>query len=176
MTLSGGLEVVSAAAYEGAARKLVAMMKYGSRIGLAKVAAGRMLPALGASPRATMVPVPPAPARERARGFDTAHILARMITVRAPGCEVGQCLVRRDGPRQVGRRRAARLSDPPHVRMSARAPEGDVWLVDDVVTTGATLKSCADVLLGAGVSEVRALTFAWAGLAEDSFAETSFEA
>jgi adenine/guanine phosphoribosyltransferase-like PRPP-binding protein len=35
-----------------------------------------------------------------------------------------------------------------------------IWLVDDVLTTGATLEAAAEALIEAGVSEVRALTLA----------------
>jgi hypothetical protein len=72
-------------------------------------------------------------------------------------------LARDDGPRQVGRPRAERVADPPRIRrINAKLPllGDDLWLVDDVVTTGATLDACAAVLREAGATRVRALTFA----------------
>ena len=115
--LPGGLEVISAARYEGIAQELVRRLKFSSRLGLAEVAAERMVRALGATRQGWLVPVPPAPARERARGFDDAAILARLIAARCPDARALECLARDDGPRQVRRSRAERTADPPRVRL-----------------------------------------------------------
>jgi ComF family protein len=159
----GGLEVLSAARYEGVARRLVARLKFSSRLGLAAVAAEGMVGAAGGHlGAAALVPVPAAPGRQRARGFDTASYLTRLVS-RSAGCPVLDCLVRRDDRRQFGRPRAERLADPPRIEWSRRAagpPSGPVWIVDDVATTGATLAACARALRDAGADEVRALTFA----------------
>jgi predicted amidophosphoribosyltransferase len=156
-----GLEIWSAASYDGVAREIVTKMKFAQRLTLAEVAAERMLRTVGAGRDVYCVPVPPSPARERARGFDLASALSRLIT---RGCR-GQtipCLERDDGPRQVGRGRGERKSDPPKIRpINVPLLSDDVWLVDDVATTGATLLACADVLLHQhGAKRVRGLTFA----------------
>lgn len=167
-TLPGGLEVISAAPYEGIARELVTKMKFASRLTLAEVAAERMLRAWGATRNAWLVSVPPAPSRARARGYDTAYVLARLVARAAMVSQVSVCLARDDGPRQVGRPRAERIADPPRIRLlgpKVSLPDDDLWLVDDVVTTGATLTACAEVLRSAGATRVRSLTFARA----DSF-------
>jgi len=162
-TLPGGVEVISAAPYEGTARELVTKMKFASRLTLAEVAAERIVRAWGATREGWMVSVPPAPARERVRGYDTAYVLGRLVTRAAPRSQVAPILEREDGPRQVGRPRKERIADPPRVRLlsdKVRLPSDDLWLVDDVVTTGATLTACAAVLRDAGATRVRALTFA----------------
>ena len=159
--LPSGLEVISAAPYERVARELVTRMKFAARLTLAEVAAERMIRAWGATRDGWLVPVPAAPARARARGYDTAYALARLIQ-RATWAQLCPDLKRDDGPRQVGRPRADRLTDPPAVQRvnpSMKLP-ADLWLVDDVVTTGATLDACAAVLRNAGATRVRALTFA----------------
>ena len=159
----GGLELVSAAPYEGVAQELIRRLKFSSRLALAEVAAERMARAWGAAREGRLVPVPAAPARERARGFDDAAMLAHLIARRSPYATALECLARDDGPRQVRRSRAARTADPPRVKPAWAAgplPSGDVWLVDDVATTGATLMACARVLRDAGAGRVRALTFA----------------
>jgi ComF family protein len=160
--LPGGLEVISAAPYEGIARRLVTKMKFSARLALAEVAAERMVRAWGATRRGTLVPVPAAPARARARGHDHAYALARLVE-RGTLAHVALYLGRDDGPRQVGRPRDERIADPPRVKPNVpglRLPSDDLWLVDDVVTTGATLVSCAEVLRDVGAARVRALTFA----------------
>ena len=161
IVLPSGLEVISAAPYQGVARELVRRMKFAARLNLAQVAAERMVRAWGATRAGGLVPVPPAPARARARGYDTAYALARLVQ-RSTRARIRPVLARADGPRQVGRPRSQRLADPPaitRVNPSIELPD-ELWLVDDVVTTGATLDACAAALHAAGSSTVRALTFA----------------
>ena len=161
--LPGGLEVISATRYEGVAQELVRRLKFSARPALAEVAARQMVRAWGAAREGWIVPVPASPARERARGFDDAAVLARLVARECPNARELPCLVRDDGPRQVRRTRAERTADPPRVRMrqsSARLPAGEFWLLDDVATTGATLSACACALRGQGATRVRALTFA----------------
>jgi predicted amidophosphoribosyltransferase len=160
--LPSGLEVISAAPYEGVARELVTKMKFASRLTLAEVMAERMIRAWGATREGWTVPVPPAPARERVRGYDVAYALARLVA-QDTWAQVAPMIERDDGPRQVGRPRGERIADPPRVRLlseKVRLSSDDLWLVDDVVTTGATLDACAAVLRAAGATRVRALTFA----------------
>ncbi|HEX4752323.1 MAG TPA: phosphoribosyltransferase family protein [Solirubrobacterales bacterium] len=104
-----------------------------------------------------VVPVPAAPPRLRRRGFDPAGELAAALAERL-GAELEPCLARRGSGHQVGRRRAERIGRPPRIEAIGEAPRS-VVLVDDVLTTGATLTSCAMALRGAGAKRVIALTF-----------------
>jgi ComF family protein len=104
------------------------------------------------------VPVPLHAARLRRRGFNLATALARQVA-REVGAPVahGSLARTRDTPSQTGLGRAARRAN---VRGAFRARPLDaatVWLVDDVVTTGATLEECARVLRAAGARKVVAL-------------------
>jgi predicted amidophosphoribosyltransferase len=152
-------ETWSAAPYDGAARQLVGALKFRARVGLADDAAaliaGRLPSDLLAGP---IVPVPPAPSRRRQRGFDAAEAIAAALAKRT-GMALAPCLSRTQSARQVGRRRSERLADPPSVQAVSRVPTRTV-LVDDVMTTGATLAACSVALRGAGSSRVVAVTLA----------------
>jgi predicted amidophosphoribosyltransferase len=149
----------AAAPHDGAARELVVALKFRSLLPVAQLMAQRI--ADRAPPgllSGTVVPVPPAPARLRRRGFDPAEEIAARLAA-LTGLRYHPCLARADGPRQVGRTRAARLGSPPSVRSLDTAP-AVALLVDDVQTTGATLSACARALRRAGAEQVSAVTFA----------------
>jgi ComF family protein len=149
----------SSAPHEHVARDLVAALKFRRLLPVAELMADRihwLAPAHMLS--GAIVPVPPAAARLRSRGFDPAGELAAALSERLQVAPQ-PCLVRRGGRRQVGRRRAERLGQPPRIELRGPAPRS-VLLVDDVLTTGATLSACAKVLRAAGAARVVAVTFA----------------
>jgi predicted amidophosphoribosyltransferase len=138
---------------------LVAALKFRRLLPVAELMADRiqwLAPAQVLS--GTVMPVPPAPSRLRRRGFDPAGELAGALAERLEA-PLERCLVRRGGNRQVGRRRAERLGSPPRIDARGRAPR-TILLVDDVLTTGATLSACAAELRAAGAVRVVAVTFA----------------
>jgi ComF family protein len=156
---AGLKRVVAAAEYRGAARELAHGLKFGRRLALAAVAAELIERACPPDVlRGTLVPVPAAPLRWLWRGFDAAEEIS-IALARRTGLELDRCLRRSGGPRQVGRPRRERLADPPRVRAAGEVPRRAL-LIDDVLTTGATLGACAAALRAAGCREVVALTLA----------------
>ncbi len=112
-----------------------------------------------ATSRATcVIPVPLHRRRLRARGFNPAALLAREIARanRVP-LDCGWLRRTRDTPSQTGLDRSQRRQNVAGAfacRNPQKEPPQRVWLVDDVVTTGATLNEAAAVLRDAGVSSV----------------------
>lgn len=104
-----------------------------------------------------VVPVPTAWPRRLARGFDPAGEIAAALADLA-GLTLSPCLARSGVGRQVGRRRAQRIGQPPHLQLRSEAPRSAL-LIDDVLTTGATLSACARALRGGGSIRVAAVTF-----------------
>jgi predicted amidophosphoribosyltransferase len=100
---------------------------------------------------------PTAGARHRARGFDQAELLARALA-RRWSLPCRPLLRRRGGPAQSGASAAARRAHPGFTVVGRVPPE--VVLVDDVVTTGATLAAAAGALRSAGAQAVHGVVIA----------------
>jgi len=108
-----------------------------------------------------VVPVPPHLRALRRRGFDPAAVLAREVARRTGARLATHALRRTDArPGQTGRSRAERRRLARGAFRCTGPVPGAVWLVDDVVTTGATLAECARVLRRAGARRVAAVGMA----------------
>lgn len=154
----------AAVRYDELTRSLALKLKYGRRVGLAKVMGKAMARTLPDDDDAIVVPVPLHRRRLWARGFNQAGLLAR---------EIGR-LGRRDvAPDLLQRVRATKpmANMTPNQREKnirgafamrrARDVEGRrIILVDDVLTSGATLDACAKTLLDAGAERVDAVIWA----------------
>jgi ComF family protein len=149
-------------AYEGVLRAIIHAMKYDGRRSLAAMLGARMRAELSAllADADLVVPVPLHPWRHISRGFNQAADLAAALGPPA----VTALRRRRSTPPQAGlpaaqRHRNVRNAFAPRWRAS-RLHGRIVVLVDDVLTTGATLEACARIVRDCGAREVRAVTAA----------------
>lgn len=160
----------SAGRYDGPLREIIHAFKYRGRRALAHPLAALMREAGGDALAGVdaVVPVPLHPWRALRRGFNQADDLARHL-----GLPVWRVLRRRRyGPPQAGLPAARRHANVRHAFALGALPgvfpfdaarrlrNRTVALVDDVMTTGATLDACSRVLLEAGVRTVHAVTAA----------------
>ena len=149
----------AAAPHEGVARDLVAALKFRRLLPAAAAAAvviADRAPSELLSER-ELVPVPPAPLRRAWRGYDPAGELAAALA-RLTGAPLRACLHRRGSGRQRGRGRGERLANAPRIEARGNVPERPL-LLDDVMTTGATLAASAAALCAAGALDIKAVTF-----------------
>ncbi len=154
--------------YEAAAQELVKKYKFGHQRAAADSLADLMIQTFQdfnghqSLPDYLVVPVPTATSRLRQRGFDHSVLLAKLIG-RQLKLENGSVLSRLGQARQLGAKRSVRLSQPAdnYLVKAPNAIKGrDILLIDDVVTTGATIRAATKVLRAAGARRVDALVFA----------------
>ena len=151
--LEFGLLVRSAFRHEGPAQTLVHHFKYRGSNRAGWVLASALAPLVPSS--LVLVPVPRSSWRHLRYGIDPAPDLAHRLQ-RLTGCTVAHAFVAPvASPRQAGRKRAERLTAP--LRL-AKDPGPLVTLLDDVLTTGATLTAAQTLLLTAGIRVEGAIT------------------
>ncbi len=108
--------------------------------------------------------VPTTPKKLRQKGFDHARLLAEKIANELKLPLISPPIKRRQKPAQKFLSRLARLlnADSAFKLCGKATLRGTALLIDDVVTTGATLSACAELLLRAGADKVYCLTAATA--------------
>lgn len=140
------LEIAALGRYDGGLRRAILALKNGRR-DVAEAFALRLAPWLDT--RTAIVPVPTTAARRRQRGFDGCELIARLACAGRTLVIPGVAQVR--GETQRGRGRDERLKTRKRFVWRAGQLNGKcIVLLDDVVTTGATLEDCAAVVRAAG--------------------------
>lgn len=143
--------------YRGMLRTLVRQLKYRGRLELGLWAGRELAALLGPQPGWVVVPVPVHPRRRRERGYNQVEPVAWALARGVRARYLPQGLVRRrHAAPSYQRGRDARWAEAEGAFATGAELAGlRVWLVDDVVTSGATLWGAASALRAAGALEVR---------------------
>jgi ComF family protein len=144
---------VAALAYDFPADALVHALKFRGELALAGLLGTLLLQEIHQDEIDCVVPVPLSAERLRARGYNHAAEIARHL--RASRLELGLCERARDTPPQMELPYDERRRNVRGAFRCTRALAGEsVAVVDDVMTTGATLDEIARVLKAAGATRV----------------------
>jgi len=161
-------QALSAARLDGPVRELLRRFKYHGALWVLD----ELGPMIEAAARRLTDPhpvdgiawVPLFPARQRERGFNQARLLAEYLCVRLGKPLYPKALKRtRPTPSQTrltARARAENVRGAFRGRPGAFPKGASVLLVDDVMTTGATVNACANALLHTGAGRVAVVTVA----------------
>lgn len=148
--------VVVAAHYEHEIKELINRLKYQQAVAAAEVCARLLSRQLKDADFDFVTFVPSVSSRQRQRGYNQARLIARALAhdLRVP---LVATLGRLGKARQVGSTRKQRLNqvkDTIYAIRPVQAKGPKCLIVDDVLTTGATLSECARVLKEAGAKEI----------------------
>lgn len=151
--------------YDGVAKDLVWKFKFGharaAANDIAKMMAGLLSEELT---NTVLCHIPTATSRVRQRGFDQAELLAKELS-RLTGLSRARWLARHGQGQQVGASRTERQAQLAHAFRVVNLPMvrgAHILLVDDVLTTSATMEAAAAALRAAGARRVSGLVFAQA--------------
>ena len=165
VVVGGALAVaVAAFAYDGPMRRALAALKYTGVSRLAPVLADLALPTLDRllmlTGPAALVPIPVHRDRLADRGYNQASLLADALAGRRRLRSVSILERVRPTTKQHRLNRAARLANLRGAFAVSGQVPASVVLVDDIITTTATLEACAAVLRDAGCQSVYGIAMA----------------
>jgi len=141
--------------YDGPVKELILRLKFHRLRSGEEAAAGLAVAAVPASWSVDVVTaVPVSAGRYRERGYNQSELVARRVAKRL-GLPYSSLLGRHTSTHQLGVDRRTRFEQVERAFFPLHGAQGRrVLLVDDVVTTGATMAACAEVLRAAGAVAV----------------------
>lgn len=155
--------------YDRQARHVVMAIKHGDRTDLARPAGGWMAQAAAdlITPDSVLVPVPLHWSRMIKRRYNQSALLAASMARNLSVPVMPDLLVRTRRTASLDKRspaeRSAILAGAIAMNPRRSCAERHVILVDDVLTTGATLRECTRVVMEAGAASVDVVALARAG-------------
>lgn len=152
----------AALAYDGRARRMILQLKHGDRTDLAPALAAWLLSAARPllTPDTLVVPVPLHRTRLLRRRYNQAALLSAQLARQAGLPHRPDALIRTrrtrklDGHGKEARFAALQGAIAPHPRHGAAVQGRDILLVDDVMTSGATLAAATEACHAAGARQV----------------------
>ena len=171
--------IVSAVSYKGVVKKLIYQFKYPPYLSDLKGILGRLFYESIAQQeafaryitekRTLIIPVPLHPARLRKRGHNQAELLGRELSMHLKIQLVDNVLIRTKQTKpQFELKKEERIKNilgafQISTKFTTKIKGKNIVLVDDISTTGATLRECAKVLKKSGVGKVLGVTLAHEG-------------
>jgi competence protein ComFC len=162
-----GVKIATAACYykEGPARDLVNALKFEGKYEVANVIANVITSIINSKSLITqdctyVVPIPLDKKRYRERGYNQSLLIAKELAKQI-GLEVIDILTKELRRPQVGltkKERKKNIEGAFGAKLGKQLPKS-VILIDDVITTGSTIKEAVKVLKRAGIKEVRVISF-----------------
>jgi len=160
--------VLSVVPYEGVYKEKIFDLKYNGKkelaVALGYLMACRAKHSLLEKRDIYVVPIPLHPLREEERGYNQSALLARVVA-RELNCRYEESMLRRRNYEKsqtfLGRKeRRANIKSAFEVTSCGILKAQNILLVDDILTTGATMVSAAAVLRKAGAKRIFGLTWA----------------
>jgi ComF family protein len=148
--------------YEGIAKELIRLFKFERAQAAHETVAELMsdtLPFL--KPDTIITYIPTATSRQRMRGYDHSRLIAKRLA-KLKNVRFRSLLERSGQSRQVGSTRKQRVAQAAEMfRLKEDIAQGrEIVIVDDILTTGASLEAAARILKDAGTKQVSAAVFA----------------
>ncbi|MDQ3158538.1 MAG: hypothetical protein M3P98_00140 [bacterium] len=153
-------QVITGTTYAGYAKRLIYQMKFVPDRTAALLVAKWLDGIVSALDVDVVTWVPTANKRVRERGFDHSKLIAKHFA-ELRSLPVDELLYRMGKARQVGSQKLTRRQQIRGVFLPSKPIyQQKVLIIDDIVTTGATLNEATKILKQAGASKVTSLTFA----------------